>query len=157
MTQHIRSKAYLTINEKLKELNTFKTSDLWKGQVTTSATIKSNPVVYPASFVSIGAIQWEDMTMNIQEGKLKIMLYLFFNKYGDTFDGASDQLDSLEILDTLNDVVEKTQWLSAENHFTELTQTNEQDVTERYGRPAYILTFEADCYNKLKLPNYVYN
>lgn len=161
----VKKEIYLATSGKINELketakagssSTFKTIDLWKAQVGAGGNDKDS-VVYPAAFVSIANIAWEDMTLNIQEGTARVSIYLFFSRHGDTFVGAKDLLDSLKILDIIQQVVEKIQWVYKDNFFTELTQTGDQDVTDRYKRPACILTFEAQAYNKLKLPNYVHN
>lgn len=151
---NVRKEAYLTLVKKLEELNSYKTIDLWKSQVNNPK--ESNPIVYPAAFVSIEAINWNDGTLNIKEGELTLNIYLFYNRGSDTFSTATDLHSSLKILDDVQETINGLQWIYKENCFTELTLTREQDVTERFKRPAFVLTFNANCFQTLKNPDYVY-
>ncbi|CAL2108192.1 conserved hypothetical protein [Tenacibaculum sp. 190524A02b] len=150
---NVRKEVYKIISDKLTTLDTYNTIDLWKAQVNSS---EKDPVSYPAAFVAIEAIKWEDLTLNIQQGDLTVNLYLFYNRYGDTFSNAVDKEDSLQILDNMQQTIDAIQWLHKNELFTELSLKKEQDLTERYKRPAFVLTFTAECYNQLKHPNYVY-
>ena len=150
----VRKEIYNTISAKLKELKIFDWIDLYKGQLTNKND--SYPTGFPAAFISIGRIKWDDMTMGIKEGNGLIKIYLFFNKGGDTFVDAKDKDDSLLILDTQDNVIEELEGIE-NNCFTPLSQTDEEDVTEGYQRPAYIITFETIAYKRIKKPNYVLN
>ncbi|MFL0104964.1 hypothetical protein [Tenacibaculum maritimum] len=150
----VRKELYNAVASKLSELKIFDWIDLYKGQL--SNPNDNYPTGFPAAFISIGRINYEDMTMNVQEGEGVLELYIFFNKGGDTFEGAEDKETSLKILDTLDTVVNTVQWLQSE-YFQELTQIGEEDLTQRYNRPAYKLSFSLLVYNRLKQPNYVLN
>ncbi|MDB0601085.1 hypothetical protein PL373_07985 [Tenacibaculum maritimum] len=150
----VRKEIYNTVAAKLATLNKFDWIDLYKGQLNNKND--SYPTGFPVAFISIGRIAYEDMTMNVQEGRVTIDLYLFFNKGGDTFIDATDKDTSLKILDTLDTTVNAIQWI-ATDCFTDISQTGEEDLTERYQRPAYKLSFSTIVYNRLKYPNYVSN
>ena len=121
--------------------------DMWKAQITPTKN-KFAPG-FPAAFVSIKNIKWEDMTLDQKQGNVAIQIYLFFDKYGDTFEKATDKEKSFEIMDMMEESSEKIHWLQ-ENIFSELTQTGEEDLTEQYGRPVYRLTFETLVYKQIR-------
>jgi len=145
----IRKIIYESICTKLKASNqyTFEWLDLWKAQVGTNKE-KQYPFNFLAGFISINRINWQDMVGDVKEGTTTIEVYLFFDKYGDTFDGADDQTTSLEILDTVDQVAEDLHWLETDP-FKELTQISEEDLTTAYDRPAYRLTFETIIYKQV--------
>ena len=92
--------------------------------------------------------------MNVQEGRVQVSVYLFFERGGDTFEGAADRDSSLEILDTLDKVVGAVQWLQGDQ-WSPLTQIADEDLTDQYQRPVYRLSFTTLTYYELEKPNYV--
>lgn len=116
-----------------------KWADMWKNQVTKARN--KYPFNYPATFVSIRSVPWQDMTFNVKEGTATVDVYIFFDKYGDTFEGASDKANSLLMLDLLDTLANDLHWLTGES-FGETTQIGEEDLTDRYDRPAHRLTFQ---------------
>lgn len=147
----LRKDIYNAVSSKLDQLKRFEWIDLYKAQLDNKN--ENYPTGFPCALISISRIQFEDMTLNAQEGRVQVDVYLFFNKGGDTFVGAADKASSLEILDTLDEVVCIVQWLDGDC-FTPLTQIADEDLTERYQRPAYRLTFSTLTYNRLTHPNY---
>lgn len=145
----IRKIIYNSICTKLNASNQYKFEwlDLWKAQVGTKKEQKY-PFNFLAGFISINRINWADMVGDVKEGTTTIEVYLFFDKYEDTFDGADDQATSLEILDTVDQVAEDLHWLETDP-FKELTQISEEDLTTAYDRPAYRLTFETIIYKQV--------
>lgn len=124
-------------------------ADVWKAQVGAKDTKeKQYPFNFPAGFVSIRNIQWEDMTLDVKEGNVLIDVYLFFNKFGDTFEGATDKDTSFEDIDVVETIADELHWIE-ESPFKELTQVNEEDMTERYERPAFKLTFKTIVYKQV--------
>ena len=142
----LRKEIHDLISARLTAQAVYEVVDMWKAQITPT---KDNLVQgYPAAFISIGAINWQDMTLGVKECAVTIDVYLFFNKYGDTFDGATDREDSFAIIDTVEASAEAIHWLT-DNDIMEITQTGETDLTERYGRPAFKLTFTTTAYKQI--------
>ena len=149
---NVRKNIYNTVLNRLTELDIYKWIDLYKGQINSK---DSYPTGFPCAFISIRSIPYEDMTLGVKEGNLTLDVYLFFNKGGDTFYGAEDKDNSLNILDWVDDTINKIECTQSEL-FTELSQTDEEDLTERYKQPAYKITFNATIYKKMT-NNYVPN
>lgn len=148
-----RKEVYNKISNKLSELNYFEWIDLFKGQITSK---EDYPTGFPCVFISIGTIQYENMTSAMREGKNQIEIYLFFEKGGDTFFTADDKNKSLEILDIVTSVSDNLAFLEGDC-FTQLELTGEEDLTERYQRPAYKLSFTTLIYNINTTIGYVPN
>lgn len=119
-----------------------KWTDMWKNQVTKLRN--KYPFNYPAAFISIRNIPWQDMTFNVKQGTATIDIYVFFDLWQDTFEGASDKNDSMAILDQLETVANDLHWLENDFIISELTQIGEEDLTDRYERPAHRLTFACE-------------
>lgn len=150
----VRKEIYNKVSAELKTLDFMQWIDLFKGQMTNKND--SYPTGFPSAFISIGRINYEDMTMGIKEGKLILDIYVFFNKGGDTFVDAEDKDTSLEILDQTDTIVETLEGLQGD-FFTEINQSGEEDLTERYQRPAYKLSFDTLIYKRINKPDYVLN
>ena len=148
----LRKDLYLAVSNQLDQLKRFDWIDLYKAQLDNKN--EHYPTGFPCAFISISRIQYEDMTMNAQEGRVQIDVWLFFNKGGDTFMDAADKNDSLEILDITDEVVVAIQWLQGEC-FTPMQQTGDEDLTEQFKRPAFKLSFTTETYTKLTHPFYV--
>ena len=149
----VRKKIHDPIAAQLTNMETFTMVDMWKAQLTPSKN--SFKAGFPAAFISIGNIAWEDGINNAKEGSVTVNVYLFFDKYGDTFEGAIDKEESFSIMETMETAGEKIHWLEGEA-FAEITQTAEVDLTERYGRPAYMLSFSTLVYKQIKPTVHVY-
>ena len=148
----LRKDLYIAVSEKLDSLKRFEWIDLYKGQLDNKD--EAYPTGFPCAFVSVSRIQFEDMTLNAQEGRVQVDVWLFFNKGGDTFVDAADKAESLDIIDTTDEVVAAIQWLDGDC-FTPMQQIADEDLTERFKRPAYKLSFSTLTYTKLTHPHYV--
>lgn len=123
--------------------------DVWKAQVgSKDAKELQYPFPFPASFISIKRITWEDMTGDAKEGTVEIDVYLFFEKFGDTFEGATDKDDSFADIDLVETIADDLHWIE-DSPFKELTQTAEEDLTDRYERPAHKLSFQTIVYKQV--------
>ena len=149
----VRKELYLAISERLNTLGIYHWIDLWKSQLDSSD--HKYPFDFPAAFISIKDIDYEDMTLDVQEGMLAIEILLFFNRYGDTFHTAQDKNKSLDILDNIDKTQQAIQWLEGEN-FSKLTRRRESDVTDIYKRPAYSISFTSIIYYNLNTNSYVF-
>ncbi len=149
----VRKEIHNLISAKLETLDLYHWIDMYKGQMNNK---ESYPTGFPCAFVSIGSIKYEDMTLGIKEGNLILDIYIFFEKGGDTFNSAADKENSLTILDTVDETIEELENFKG-GLFTELSQNGEEDLTERYKRPAFKISFEATIYKRMKNNDYVLN
>lgn len=123
--------------------------DMWKGQFGAKDNKeKQYPYNFPAAFVSVKNIAWLDEVNDAKTGEVSIDVWLIFKKFGDTFEGASDRDDSLAIIDTIEAVADGLHWIE-DSPFKELTQTLEEDLTERYDQPVFKLTFSTLVYKQV--------
>ncbi|SNR16525.1 hypothetical protein [Tenacibaculum jejuense] len=150
----VRKEIYELVSTKLAALGTFNEIDLYKGQFDEESSDDLSS--FPAAYISIGSISYEDMVLNVLEGSLLLDVYVFFEQNTDTKVGASNQELSLAILSTIDNVVESIQSTSG-NFFTDLTQTAEEDLTPTYKRPVYKITFSTNIYKKVDAVNYILN
>lgn len=148
-----RKELYEAVSERLTTLNLFKWIDLYKGQLNSN---EDNPTGFPCAFVSVGTVAYQNMTVGNREGTNTIEVFLFFEKGGDTFYSAVDKANTLAILDNLSLVSDHLEHLEGDC-FTALELTQETDLTERYQRPAYKLSFSTLIYNHNKNHGYVSN
>ncbi len=148
-----RKEIYQKVSEKLSSLAHFNWIDLYKGQLNSN---EDSPTGFPCAFISIGAIEHQNMTNGIREGRSTIELFLFFEKGGDTFFTAQDKETSLSILNIVTNVADNLEYLEGDC-FTALELFQETDLTERYQRPAYKLSFTTLTYNLNKTFGYVPN
>lgn len=140
----IRKIIHNAIETKLKTFNP-KWIDVWKAQV---GKKESYPFNFPAFFISTKRIAWGDMTLDVKEGNVQIEIWLFFNKYADTFEGAEDQNSSFDDIETVENITDALQWTEGEP-FSEMTLIVEEDLSGAYERPAFKLTFETIVYKKI--------
>lgn len=141
----IRKIIHNALEGKIKATSKFNWIDVWKAQV---GKAESYPFNFPAAFISTKRITWQDMVMNVQEGKVEIDVWLFFEEFGDTFEGATDKDTSFEDIETVELIANDLQW-TEEDPFKELTLIAEEDISERYQRPAFKLTFETILYKQI--------
>ena len=149
----VRKKIHDLIAAQLTSMETFTMVDMWKAQLTPSEN--SFEAGFPVAFISIGNITWGDGIYNAKEGSVTVNVYLFFDEYGDTFESATEEEESFSIMETMETAGEKIHWLEGEA-FSEITQTAEVDLTERYGRAAYMLSFSTLVYKQIKPTVHVY-
>lgn len=148
-----RKEVYNKTSTKLHELEFFAWIDLYKGQLNSN---QDHPTGFPCAFISVGNIEYQNMTNGIREGKTLVEIYLFFEKGGDTFFTAKDKETSLSILDIVSSVADNLEHLEGEC-FTSFELTNESDLTERYQRPAYKISYTTLIYNLNTTFGYVPN
>jgi len=149
---NVRKEIYKTLSPVINGITAIEWVDLWKAQM--NRPKEHYPFGFPAVFIGINNISYQDMTLGTKEGRAQIDLYVFFDKYGDTFAGADDQDNSLLILDTLDEIVQTVEDTEG-GLFTGLKLSGDEDVSTRYNRPAYILKFECLIYNPVKADEYV--
>lgn len=150
----VRKAIHDQIAQRLTAQNVYECVDMWKAQIKPN----ENKFVagFPCAFVSVKNIVWDDLTFGFKEGTTTIEVFIFFNLYGDTFETATDKDASMAIIDVVEDAAETIHWLVGQP-FSEITQTNEEDLTERYGRPAYKITFNTLVYKQINPTPHVPN
>jgi len=123
--------------------------DMWKAQFgAKDDKEKQYPYNFPAAFISVKNIAWIDEVIDNKTGTVTIDVWLVFNKFGDTFEGATDKDDSFAIIDLVESIADGLHWIE-DSPFKELTQISEEDLTERYERPVYKLTFQTIVYKQV--------
>lgn len=130
--------------------------DLWRGQM--NGQNKGYPASFPAAYIEISNVNYIDRTMNLTEGDCTVNIYLFFHIGTDTFAGAKDAPLYDAILDSITQTTDALQWMQEETFPDGFTLVSETDISERYNRPAFMLTFTAPIRSIINNEhNYVYN
>ena len=65
---------------------------------------ESYPIPRPCALISITRIKWEDDAKRVQKGTATVTVSLFLDAINDTYEGASDVDDALDLLDYSDDV-----------------------------------------------------
>ncbi len=84
------------INKRIPEIEWV---DLWHEQV--SYLTEELPFPTPAVFISFSTNSCEDLGLLIQECDMQVDLYLFFETFGDTYQGSCNQGSATEYLSLL--------------------------------------------------------
>lgn len=142
-----RKELYITIKEKLREIEELELIDLYRGQFDSPGL--NYPGEYTAALVRINKVSYQSMVENRQEGKATVDI-LFYCKDGwmDQFAGTADPGSGLDEIDLLDGITEKLQFLKGEQ-FTpmELAEEGTEGVDEE-GTMAYRLTFTTQVYRQ---------
>lgn len=94
---------YTELADKLAEaIPAVKWVDLWHNQVNFLET--EHPFPTPALFLQFRTAQTTDRGLKVQDVRLQVDVYLYFETFADSYRGSWNQEDALEFLDTLNAV-----------------------------------------------------
>ncbi|MEM8506226.1 MAG: hypothetical protein AAF717_00290 [Bacteroidota bacterium] len=151
----VRKDIHLKVTATIQATNTQQWVDMWKNQINRQR--EAYPFNFPASFVSIRRIPWQDMQLNVKEGPMTLEVYVFFNKWRDTFEGAADQANSLDIIDVVETLANDLHFLEDDAIINDFTQVDEEDISIAYGRPGYRLVFTAHVRKQITPVPYVSN
>lgn len=144
-----RKELYIKIKEQLSAIPELEYIDIYRGQFDNLE--HQYPNIYTATLIRINAINYEDMTQGIQEGKATIDV-LFYCKDGfvDQMSGTADAdagLIEIELLDTISDKINNLKGDS----FTPLSLTSEQSLLLN-DFMSYTLTFDTTIYKQTVNP-----
>jgi len=124
----IRSEVYKQIRDRLLEkMSELQYVDLQKGQFTSKP--QNYPIPLPACLVEFKPVQWSEATGG-QLGDSAISLYLYIDHVTDSFDGAEQEEETIQLLDNLDQLYECMQGYSGKN-FSPLNRIS--DAVAGYG------------------------
>ena len=125
-----RSGIYKPLRDRAKEkLPCLKFVDLQKGQMANPT--QNYPIPLPALFVEIGDIRFSNLLEHQQKGDGIISFYLYLNLVSDSFKGAEQENQTIEILDRFDDLFEAFEGFSIPN-LTPLVRS--QEYKPQYGK-----------------------
>ena len=123
------------VETKLPEIEWF---DLWHNQV--NFLTEEHPFSTPALFVSYRTIGIEDIGEKVQKVNLQVDFYLYYETFLDTFQGAYNQEEALEYLDTLTELHRCFHGSSGET-YAEMSRTGLQPIDTGNAGNLYLTTF----------------
>jgi hypothetical protein len=89
----------LKVKENILNINWI---DLWHNQV--GFLVEEHPFPAPALFFGFRILSVEDLSEKAQRLELQIDMYFFYETFLDTFQGAYNEDDALDYLETLTDI-----------------------------------------------------
>lgn len=76
--------------------------DLWHNQV--GFLIEEHPFPTPAIFLAFRILNTEDLSEKTQKADVQVDVYYFYETFLDTFQGAYNESDALDYLNTVTDI-----------------------------------------------------
>ena len=108
---------YLELAEKVNaELPHIQWVDLWHDQI--SYLTDELPFPVPALFFAFRTLEIKDKGLRAQDCDTQIDMYLYYETFSDTYDGAYNQASALDFLSTLTEVHKVFHGKSGANHGT---------------------------------------
>lgn len=147
----VRIEIFESLSSKLKDMNFFKIIDIYKGQF--SEEDANSISSYPAAYVSISNIEYEETTVDFVEGNATIDIYVFFRQFENTDILDKNKPSTLEMLKIMDDIVDELHGTSGK-FFSELSQNAEEDLSFRYGKPAFRMSFSTGIVKRIEANNY---
>lgn len=106
---------YLELSDKLKtNIDAIEWIDLWHDQITFLET--EHPFPTPAIFLGFRSNQMEDVGKKVQNVNLQVDVYVFYESFLDTFQGAYNQEDALQFLELLDNINKQLHASSGDNY-----------------------------------------
>lgn len=110
----------------------------------------SYPVARPAVLISIAESETEHMTRGWLEGTATISLYLILDNRHNSFVGAQDYTDSLEILDLIDDIVNHVVFTCGDT-FDAISYDREERLPYEFdGLQKHLMGFSTQLHYQLK-------
>lgn len=130
---------YTEISEKIIENSPeIKWVDLWHNQVNFMA--EEHPFHTPAVFLDFRILNVSGLGGNHQQLEVQVGMYLFYETFLDTFDGAYNQEDALDYLALLSEL-QACFHDSNGCHYDEMTRTGLQPIDTGAAGNLYLITF----------------
>lgn len=131
---------YLEHSQRITDyLPEIKTVDLWSEQVGFLA--EEHPFKAPAVFFSYRVINTDDQSDRIQQLRMQVEVYLYYETFADTKRGAKRQDKALSFLDLLTKV-NACFHASNGNHFYEMRRTGFNPVETGTANLLYVQRYE---------------
>ena len=113
--------------------------DLWHNQV--NFLSEEHPFPTPAVFLSFRILGTQDQGLKVQQLRLQVDAYLFYETMADTYRGSWNQGSALEFLEMLNDVFALLHGSSGTN-YSEMRRTGFAPVDTGGAGNLYVQNFE---------------
>lgn len=144
---------YVELAELLAEkIPAVKWIDLWNNQV--DFLEDEHPFQSPAIFLSFRFIDTEDKGELVQDVRLQVDAYTFYETFADTFKGSYNQQSALEFLDILNNVYSVLHGSNGENYST-MRRIGFNAVDTGNAGNLYLTSFECLITDYAAVKNYV--
>ncbi|WP_442265884.1 hypothetical protein ACSIGC_16545 [Tenacibaculum sp. ZS6-P6] len=150
----VRVEIFNELSSRLENMNFFQIIDIYKGQFSDE---EANGITnFPAVYISISKIDYEEMTVDFIEGRAVVDVYVFFKQFNNTDILDKNKPSSLEILTIMDETVDKLHGATG-SFFSELSQTGEEDLSFIYEKPAFKISFSTEIRKRVELGNYILN
>jgi hypothetical protein len=103
--------------------------------------------------ISINRIKWEDDTKRVQKGTVTVSVSLFVDAINDTYEGASDVDDALDLLDYSDDVYASLGGFKGD-FFESLKRTGDNEGQHTGEISTWSTTFETTVYDDTHAAKY---
>ena len=141
----IRSKVYKQVRDRLLEkMPDLQYVDLQKGQFNNKP--QNYPIPLPACLVEFRPVQWSKSTGG-QLGDGIISFYLYIEHVTDSFNGAEQEEETINLLDKLDELYECMQGYSGEN-FNPLNRKSDAIAGYSEGYVCYRTDFQATLFHE---------
>lgn len=130
---------YLELAELLSEIPELRWIDMWHNQVNFLEDEHQFPT--PAAFFSFRTLTTEDLGERMQNLRLQVDVFFFYETFADTYKDAVNQGSALEFLDIFNSIYIKLHATSGEN-YSELRRIGFNPVDTGGAGNLYQMSFE---------------
>ncbi|WP_417366863.1 hypothetical protein [Flavobacterium beibuense] len=93
---------YLELSAKLSEIDAIEWIDIWNNQVYDLE--QEHPFPAPAVFLAFRSNNMTDTGTKVQKVSLQVDVFLFYETFADTYDGAYNQGDALRFIDIIDEI-----------------------------------------------------
>jgi hypothetical protein len=114
---------------------------------------ESYPIPRPCALISITRIKWEDDAKRVQKGLATITVSLFVDAINDTYEGASDVDNALDLLDYSDDVYASLGGFKGD-FFESLKRTGDNEGQHTGEISTWSTVFETTVYDNTKAAKY---
>lgn len=136
---------YKELCEVLIQIDGVEWIDLWNNQVTNLDN--EHPFPAPALFLAFRANNMLDMGEKIQEVNVMVDVFLFYETFADTYQGAFNQSDALKYL-TLQSEIQKVLHGSSGEHFSSMRRVGFSPVDTGDAGNLYVINFQCKMLDK---------
>jgi hypothetical protein len=134
---------YLEQEQKVTaEIAEIKHVDLWAEQISFMA--EEHPFRAPALFFAYRILQADDQAEGIQQIRMQVDIYLFYETFADTARGSKKQAHALQFLDLLTKVHACFHGSSG-NYYSDMTRKGFNPVETGTANLLYVQRYEFNC------------
>lgn len=113
--------------------------DLWHNQV--SFLEDEHPFPTPAVFIDFRILQADDVGLRVQQVRMQLDCYVYYETFADTYQGSWNQQSALEFLNLLNDI-QATLHASDGTNYSGMRRIGMQPVDTGSAGNTYQVSFE---------------